>query len=127
MAYSISNSEKHRKYINEHNRLADLFTTDRFAFEMERKRIIKETINNMSGSEEFKEKMRAQQKKLDKMLKGAGSAENRLALIQALFWDHVVNSWELAMQNSIHTLNSFKRSKHDRPALSLVRKSVTHH
>ncbi len=51
----------------------------------------------MCCSEEFKEKLRAQQKELDKTLKGMGSHENRLAMIQALLWHHVVNSWQPAL------------------------------
>jgi hypothetical protein len=40
-------AEKHQEYLNEHERLAKLFVTDRFAFEMERKRLIDEAIDDI--------------------------------------------------------------------------------
>lgn len=76
MANSLSKAEKHRKYINEHDRLANLFTTDRFA------------------------------------------------MIQALLWHHVVNDWQPVLEDYVTTLNSFQRSRRNRPALSLVKKTT---
>lgn len=123
MADLLSKAEKHREYINEHDRLANLFVTDRFAFEMERKRIISGAIDDMCCSEEIKERLRAKQKELDRTLKGMGSAENRLAMIQALLWHHVVNKWQPALQEYLTTLHSLKEeSKRNRSALSLVKK-----
>lgn len=122
MSDFLSKAEKHQEYLNEHDRLAKLFVTDRFAFEMERKRIIDRTIDDMCCSEEFKEKSKKQQKELDRILKGAGSAENRFAMIQALFWHHVVNKWQPAMQKYFPTLGSLKKSKQNRSELSLVKK-----
>jgi hypothetical protein len=37
---TVSISDKHQQYLDEHDRLANLFVPDRFAFELERKRII---------------------------------------------------------------------------------------
>ena len=122
MTDSSLKAEKHQEYLNEHERLAKLFVTDRFAFEMERKRLIDEAIDDICWCDEVKERMRAQQKDLDRILKGAGSTENRLAMIQALMWHHVVNNSQPALQQYLKSLHSFKRIKLNRIALSLVKK-----
>ena len=122
MADFLSKAEKHQAFLNEHDRLANLFVTDRFAFELERKRIIHKAIDDMGCSEESNEKLRTQQKEWDRILKGAGSAENRFAMIQALFWHHVVNEWQPALQKYVTTLNSFQKDKHKQSTLSLVKK-----
>ncbi|MCP4339490.1 MAG: DUF3135 domain-containing protein [Desulfobulbaceae bacterium] len=114
--------ENRQKYLYEHDRLSNLYITNRFAFELERKRIIREAIDDMTCSEEIKDRLRVQQKKLDKTLKGMGSAENRFAMIQALLWHHVVNTWQPALQNYSTTLNSFEKSMYHRPTVRLVKK-----
>lgn len=124
MSDLLSKAEKDREFFKEHDRLAKLYVTDRFAFEMERKQIIDKTIDNMCCNEEFKEKLRVQQKDWDRILKGAGSAENRFAMIQALFWHHVVNEWQPALQEFLTTLNSLKKSKRNRSVYLLFKKVV---
>jgi hypothetical protein len=119
-----SKGEKRQKYLNEHDRLSNLFITNRFAFELERKRIIREAIDEMACSEEIKTRMRARQNKLDKTLKGIGSAENRFAMIQALLWHHVVNKWQPALQNYSTTLKSFEKSMYHRQTVRLVKKQL---
>lgn len=121
MSDLLSKEEKHQEYLNEHERLAKLFVTDRFAFEIERKRLIDESIDDMCWSDETKERMREQQKDLDRILKGAGSTENRLVMIQALVWHHVVNTSQPALQKYIKSLHSFKKIKLNRSKLSLVK------
>ncbi|MGB3211067.1 MAG: DUF3135 domain-containing protein [Desulforhopalus sp.] len=122
MSDSLSKEGKKREYLTEHDRLAHLFVTDRFAFEIERKRIIADTIEDICSTDECKEKMRAQQKELDRILKGSGSAENRFAMIQSLFWHHVVNEWQPALQEFQTALSSLKYDKKKRSPLSLVKK-----
>lgn len=124
MSTSLSQAEKKQEFLKEHDRLAHLFVTDRFAFELERKRIINKTIDEMRCSEAAREKMRRQQKDLDRVLKGAGSAENRLAMIQALFWHHVVNRWQPALQEFLTATSWVKNSKGRRPTLYQVKKSM---
>ncbi|MGB3211687.1 MAG: hypothetical protein WBB19_13370 [Desulforhopalus sp.] len=69
MSGFLPKSEKDRKFLEEHDRLASLFVTDRFAFEMERKRIIDEIIDNMCCSEKSKDRLRVPQKEWDRVLK----------------------------------------------------------
>jgi hypothetical protein len=84
---------------------------------------IDKTIDDMCcSSEEFKEKLRIQQKEWDRVLKGAGSAENRFAMIQALLWHHVVNKWQPDLQKYLKALNSLKKSKRNQSVSSLVKK-----
>lgn len=114
-------AEENREFLKEHDRLANLFVTDRFAFELERKRIINKTINEMCCTEEKREKLRLQQKDLDRVLRGAGSSENRFAMMQAIFWHHVVNRWQPVLQEFLTATNSVKKNKPNRSALSLVK------
>ena len=120
MSDFLPKAEKNQEFLKEHDRLANLFVTDRFAFEQERRRIINKTIDDMCCSQEAKEKLRIQQKDLDRVLKGAGSPENRFAMIQAIFWHHVVNQWQPALQKFLTTANSVKKNKRNSSALFLV-------
>lgn len=47
MSDVLAKAEEYRGYLKEHYRLANLFVTDRFASELERIRIINETIGDM--------------------------------------------------------------------------------
>lgn len=118
----LPKAEKNQEFLEEHDRLANLYVTNRFAFEKERKRIINETINNMSCREELKEKLRAQQKDWERILRGTGSAENRFAMIQALFWHQVVNNFQPALQTCVATLHPLKNSRRRQSALTLIKK-----
>ena len=98
--------EKRQEYLQEHERLARLFVTDRLAFERERRRLIEQTIEDSCRSAPIQERMRGLQKNLDRILKSAGSNENRLALIQAFFWDHIVNKWQPTLHIYLEALHS---------------------
>jgi len=71
-----------------HSRLSQLFNENRFAFELERKRLIDGVINQ-AHSEEEKQRLRALQESIDKKMKNAGSEHNRFVLMQKIFWDQV--------------------------------------
>ena len=86
-----------KKALEEHERLNKLFRENRFAFERERKRMIDEIINN-AESEEQREKLRALQDSWDNRMKKAGSKHNRLILAQHLFWKHIDEKWNPALQ-----------------------------
>lgn len=114
---SVSNDDKHHQYLDEHDRLANLFVTNRFAFEQERKRILRAAINTMEHPENRKE----QQNELDRILKGIGSSENRLAMIQALFWHHLFNNWQPELHEQVGHLNALVNTIRTRPVLTLVK------
>jgi hypothetical protein len=86
-----------KKAIEQHERLHRLFNENRFAFEMERKKMLNEIIES-APTEAQKEKLRTIQESWDNKMKKAGSKYNRLALAQLLFWDHVENIWEPFIQ-----------------------------
>ena len=111
MTDSLSKTDRQRQHRNKHARLAELFITDRFAFELERKRLIEENLKSLSCP---RQRARAEelQKKLDCILQGAGSEHNRFVMMQMLFWDHVHNVL-------IPALNAC-RQKPGRPSLYLV-------
>lgn len=115
---NVSKVDKHQQYLDEHDRLANLFITDRFAFELERKRLIQETIESTYSNHY---KLWDQQKELDSILKGAGSPENRFAMIQALFWYHMVNNWQPQLLENTTELRGVMGATPNRPRLSLVK------
>ena len=116
MSKISSLTSRHEQYIAEHHRMARLFTTDRFAFELERKRILKESIDEMCNPN----RRRAEQKELDKMLKKIGSRENRFALIQAILWHHMINKWQPKMSNFSIALHELTKGSRKHPPLKLV-------
>jgi len=121
MSDSTSKADKQREYLDEHDRLANLFVTDRFAFELERKHIINQTIDHMD--DKLKEKLRAQQKEWDRILNKSGSNENRFAMIKTIFWHHVINNWQPDLQQHSTTLKTLAvGSKRSRPPLSFMDK-----
>lgn len=56
----MSKADKHQQYLDELDRRASLFVTDRFAFELERKRILDRAVDGMDNHK----KMRVQQKRM---------------------------------------------------------------
>ena len=95
--------------VSEHERLSELFRTNRFMFELERKKMIKQVID--SAPEDQREGLLAIQAKIDKRMKGAGSKENRLVLMQDMFWDHFMNVWKPAIDDLNTTLNGVKSNE----------------
>ena len=116
MPKANSLTDRHEQYLAEHGRLARLFATDRFAFELERKRILKENIADMCNPKQ----RRAEQEKLDKMLRGIGSSENRFALIQALLWHHMINNWQPKMDSCSTALHDLTKGSPKQPLLKLL-------
>ena len=89
--------ERKKKALKEHERLSKLFRENRFAFERERKRMIDEIINS-AKDEELRDRLRDMQRSWDKKMKGAGSEHNRFVLAHALFWKHLHEVWQPAIQ-----------------------------
>ena len=99
-----------KKAIAEHERLHRLFKENRFAFEIERKKMLNEIIES-AGSEAQKERLRVMQESWDNTMKKAGSKHNRLVLAQHLFWEHVNNIWNPSIQEFSRELKSFITNK----------------
>lgn len=78
--------------IAEHDRLQKLFKSNRFAFEIEKKRMINEIIEK-ARTEDQKSRLRAMQESWDNKMDKAGSKNNRFVLAQHLFWEHVEKIW----------------------------------
>jgi hypothetical protein len=87
-----------RDSLEEHARLSKLFKDDRFAFENERKRRIDELINS-ARDDEVRDRLRALQNSWDMKMRNAGSKHNRFVLAQSLFWNHVYEVWQRALQH----------------------------
>jgi hypothetical protein len=106
--------EEHKKIeedaLAEHERLARLYKDNRFAFELEKRRLIREIIDS-AGSESEKEKLMAIQDAWDNRMKKAGSKQNRLTLARHLFTDHVEKIWHPAISECSRELGSLIRSK----------------
>jgi len=118
MCYALAaKKERQRQCLEEHDRLSNLFVSNRFAFELERKRLIQSTID----SNENRERLQKQQNEWDKILNGIGSAENRFAMIQSLFWHDFVNNWQPGLEEAVSDLNTIILRIGSRKKLFLVK------
>jgi hypothetical protein len=90
-------SHRHKHWLDEHDRLSNLFRNDRLSFERERRALIRAVINN-SRTEMGRHRLTKLQKRWDHMLKHACSEHNRFILIQMLFWEQVNNQWLPALK-----------------------------
>ncbi|MFP7754967.1 DUF3135 domain-containing protein [Thermodesulfobacteriota bacterium B35] len=109
----------------EHRRLKTLFKEDRLAFERERRRLISETIASYDDPR-IRESLQRQQQQLDRVLRHAGSAENRFSLIRAMFWDQIVNRFIPATRGAGDNLRPDREKKENVPPgphLTLVRRN----
>ena len=88
--------------LKKHKRLNELFKTDRFAFKRECLRMTDELLR--SRTPERREKIKKIQKEIDAMMKGAGTLENKLSLINALMISYVVNEFLPAIEAQIERL-----------------------
>ena len=99
-----------KKAIAQHERLNKLFNENRFAFEIEKRKMINEIIDS-ARNEEQKERLMAIQESWDNKMKNAGSKHNRFVLAQHLFWDHVENIWNPFIQECSRELRSLISQK----------------
>ena len=99
-----------KEAIAQHERLHKLFNENRFAFEIERKKMLDEIIES-AGSESQKKRLRAIQESWDNKIKKAGSKQNRFVLAQHLFWDHFENIWNPFIQECSKDLRSLINQK----------------
>ncbi len=111
----ILNWEEERKLINEnaiaqHERLHKLFKENRFAFEIERKKMINEIIEN-AANEDQKKRLKKIQESWDNKMKKAGTKSNRFTLAQHLFWEHVENIWNPFIQEFSRELSSLVKQR----------------
>lgn len=87
-----------------HRRRHRLFKEDRFAFELERRKAIRQVIDS-APDPELRKKLEALQESWDKKMRHAGSSHNRFVLAQALFWDHFLHRWLPAIRQINEDLN----------------------
>lgn len=88
--------------INDHDRLSTLFQNDRLSFERVRKRLLEENIASFADVK-TRDNLTLMQQRVEKILRGAGSEQNRFVMMQVLFWDHVINTW-------IPALNGYRQT-----------------
>ena len=84
-----SRERRKKEALEQHAKLAKMFREDRFSFELERKRLIGETINEMP--EKMRESMYSLQEKINKRLNNAGSPYNRMVLMNMMFRQQVLD------------------------------------
>lgn len=87
-----------------HRRRCRLFEENRFAFELERKRAIREVIDS-APDPELRKKLEAWQASWDMKMRHAGSPHNRFTLAQAFFWDHFFEDWLPTIRDMNERLN----------------------
>ncbi len=105
-------TERKKRWIEEHDRLSRLFVEDRLTFERERRRRIEKFINR-SHSIKGKTKLLELQNNWDHILKHAGSEQNRFVLIQMLFWNQVRDVWRPAVNHYEKKLKVWNRLNQD--------------
>ncbi len=98
------------KALSEHKRLHKLFKDNLFAFELEKRKMINEIIEQ-ARDEDQKKRLRAIQESWDNKMKKAGSKQNRFVIAQNLFWDHVENIWNPLLQECSRELRSLVAQK----------------
>ena len=79
-----------------HKEMSKLFKKDPKAFEKKHRELVDETIKNAPPETQLK--LRLTQAKFDKLIRGAGSEENRLALAQGMFWTQFLDVFNPALQ-----------------------------
>lgn len=80
--------------IEEHERMHNLYKTNRFMFEIEARKSIEAFIN--SAEPDRQPALRKLQTKWDTAMKGAGK-ENRLVVAKHLLMDHFINKFKPVM------------------------------
>ncbi len=83
--------------------MSDLYKEDPTAFEKKQKELIEETITSAPKGAQLK--LRLLQAKFDKLMRGAGSKENRLALAQGMFWTQFLDVFDPAIQEFSKEMN----------------------
>ncbi len=114
--------EQQRKaeYVKRHKRMARLFVEDRLAFERERKRLLDEFFDSVEN-EDIRRRLRSVQTSFEEKMKHAGSAHNRFVLTQLLFRNHILQTWQPAIEKMNALLKNFvaKTSSPQGPAKEL--------
>lgn len=86
-----------------HKKMSKLFEEDPETFEKKQKKLIEEVIT--SAPKGIQLKLRLSQAKFDKLMRGAGSGENRLAQAQGVLWSHFIDVFDPAMQEFSKEMN----------------------
>ncbi|HFC76991.1 MAG TPA: DUF3135 domain-containing protein [Candidatus Moranbacteria bacterium] len=105
--------------LEKHRYMAKLFREDRLAFERERKRLIREVINN-AQSQELKEELTELQAVIDKRMKGAKNKYNRLIIIRMMLMDQVNQKFLPLLRGFQSASCNIKKKK--KPTVTLCQK-----
>ena len=84
--------KREEEALRRHRYLSRLFRENRFEFERERKRMIKEVIDG-ADNDELRERLIQLQSRWDSRMKEAGSPHNRFVLAKTFFWEHFFEVW----------------------------------
>jgi len=93
----------------EHARMSKLFQESPAAFEMEKHRLVVDTIARCSSSRR-KMLLKEAQKEFDNIMKGAGSSANRFNMAEALLWSQIINKFMPALQEFGQVATSFHKA-----------------
>lgn len=104
MEWELHREEREQKALKRHAMLSRLFREDRFTFEKERRRMIREIIES-AEDEEQKAALLDLQADWDRKMKGAGTLQNRFVLAKTFFWEHFHKVWQPAIEEMNRKLN----------------------
>jgi hypothetical protein len=102
--WSQEKEKREKGSLKRHARLSQLFRENRFAFELERKRMIAEVIDSVENKEQ-REQLLSFQASWDKKMKNAGSQHNRYVLAETFFWEHFHEKWHPTIKKLNNALN----------------------
>lgn len=91
MEFKFDKEKIEKEAIKKHEKMHNLYKTNRFMFEIEAKKMINDFINSIPA--ERQPKLRELQSKWDAAMKGAGK-HNRLVVAENLLMDHFINKFK---------------------------------
>jgi hypothetical protein len=106
--WSQDKEKREKESLARHARLSRLFNENRFAFEIERKRMIAEVIDSVED-EKQRDLLVSFQNSWDKKMKNAGSPHNRYVLATTFFWEHFNEKWHPALKKINKALSGDER------------------
>lgn len=83
--------------LKEHKRMSDLYETDPFKFEAEKREKIEGLIN--STPEERRESLREMQKSWDEAMNEVGGPQDRMMVAKKILFEHIVTKFQPAVED----------------------------
>ncbi len=114
---AVEKSNRTKKALAEHARLSELYKKDPTSFELERRRLIVREIAQCHDVR-LRKKLEQFQSDINRIIKGAGSDENKLMLMQAMLTHKFVNEFIPALK-SLEQISTMLKESDNKTHLKL--------